>query len=118
MYEEEKVVSEDVAVEEEAAPVEEVFEDEVIVCNQCKKEFVFSAGEKKFFKEKGLMNKPKYCKDCRAARKGVAPKADRPEREMFPAVCSECGKEAMVPFQPSPDKPVYCDECFKARRSR
>ena len=65
MYEEEKVVSEEAV--EEVTPVEaaeeEVFEDETIVCAQCKKEFVFSAGEKKFYKEKGLLNKPKYCKE-------------------------------------------------------
>lgn len=117
MYEEEKVVSEETV--EEVTPVEaaeEVFEDETIVCAQCKAEFVFSAGEKKFYKEKGLLNKPKYCKECRAARKGAAPKPERPEREMFTAICSECGAEAKVPFQPNPDKPVYCDACFKAKR--
>jgi len=112
MYEEEKVVAEEVAEE----VVEEVFEDETIVCAQCKKEFVFSAGEKKFYKEKGLLNKPKYCKECRAARKGASAKPERPEREMFTAVCSQCGGEAKVPFQPNPDKPVYCDACFKAKR--
>ena len=93
---------------------EEVFEDETIVCVQCGQEFVFSAGEKAFFKEKGLQNKPKYCKNCRAAKKNA--QRSREPREMFPAVCTQCGAECMVPFKPNEEKPVYCDECFKARR--
>jgi CxxC-x17-CxxC domain-containing protein len=32
---------------------------------------------------------------------------------MYSAVCSNCGKEARVPFQPRGDKPVYCSDCFQ-----
>lgn len=28
------------------------------------------------------------------------------------ATCSNCGKIAMVPFEPTPGRPVYCDDCF------
>ena len=38
-------------------------------------------------------------------------------RQMYPAVCSNCGKETEVPFQPRSDKPVYCRECFAERRA-
>ena len=38
-------------------------------------------------------------------------------RQMYPAVCSNCGKDTEVPFQPSGDKPVYCRECFQERRA-
>jgi len=38
-------------------------------------------------------------------------------RQMYPAVCSSCGKETEVPFQPRNDKPVYCRECCQLRRS-
>jgi CxxC-x17-CxxC domain-containing protein len=38
-------------------------------------------------------------------------------RQLYPAVCSECGKETEVPFNPTPGKPVYCRECFSNRRS-
>ena len=38
-------------------------------------------------------------------------------RQLFPAVCSSCGKDTEVPFQPSMDKPVYCRECFQERRA-
>jgi len=38
-------------------------------------------------------------------------------RQMYPAVCSQCGKETEVPFEPRNDKPVYCRECFQERRA-
>ena len=38
-------------------------------------------------------------------------------RQMYPAVCSSCGKETEVPFQPRTDKPVYCRDCFQERRA-
>lgn len=31
-------------------------------------------------------------------------------------VCSSCGQRAQVPFQPDPTRPVYCDDCHRARR--
>lgn len=33
-------------------------------------------------------------------------------REMHKITCSECGKEAEVPFKPRQGTPVYCKECF------
>lgn len=34
-------------------------------------------------------------------------------KEMFPAVCSECGNGCEVPFRPSGSKPVFCSDCFR-----
>lgn len=33
-------------------------------------------------------------------------------RVMHKAVCSDCGKECEVPFQPTEGKPVYCRDCY------
>jgi CxxC-x17-CxxC domain-containing protein len=41
---------------------------------------------------------------------------ERREREMFDAVCADCGKTARVPFRPSGARPVYCSDCFQTRR--
>lgn len=38
------------------------------------------------------------------------------DREMTKIKCSECGKEAEVPFKPRKDTPVYCRECFMKRK--
>lgn len=47
----------------------EEFTDQTIKCADCGNEFVFSVGEQAFYKEKGLLNVPKRCKDCRNKRK-------------------------------------------------
>ena len=41
---------------------------------------------------------------------------DRGPREMFTATCSNCGKDAEVPFRPTSGKPVYCSDCFRSMR--
>ncbi len=41
---------------------------------------------------------------------------DRPT-EMFKAVCSECGNSCEVPFRPSGDKPVFCNDCFGKKKN-
>jgi len=40
---------------------------------------------------------------------------DSGPREMFSAVCDECGNNCEVPFRPSGDKPIYCSNCFEKR---
>ncbi len=34
----------------------------------------------------------------------------------YKAVCSDCGMECEVPFQPKADKPVYCRKCWSQRK--
>ena len=42
---------------------------------------------------------------------------EQPRRQMFAVVCFECGKDCEIPFKPSGDRPVYCQECFAKRRA-
>lgn len=51
-------------------------------------------------------------------RSGFGRREDRDggPKEMFQAVCADCGKSCQVPFRPSGDKPVYCSDCFGAHR--
>lgn len=43
--------------------------DRKVVCQECKKDFIFTEGEQEFYKEKGFENDPKRCPDCRKNRK-------------------------------------------------
>jgi CxxC-x17-CxxC domain-containing protein len=36
---------------------------------------------------------------------------------MHSAVCASCGVETTVPFEPTGERPIYCRDCFQARRS-
>ena len=38
------------------------------------------------------------------------------DREMFDAVCSDCGEKCQVPFKPTEGKPVRCKDCFAKNR--
>jgi CxxC-x17-CxxC domain-containing protein len=95
-----------------------MYQDKVLVCKECGKEFTFTAGEQEFFNSKGFTNEPGRCPECRAARKQLNNNSNRhsTERQMYPAICANCGKETMVPFKPNGDKPVYCRECYQAMR--
>lgn len=89
-----------------------MFEDKTLVCKDCGKEFIFTAGEQEFYAEKQFENEPRRCKACRDSKKN----ASKGEREMYTATCAVCGKEARVPFVPREDRPVYCSECFAKQR--
>jgi CxxC-x17-CxxC domain-containing protein len=94
------------------------FVDKTLTCADCGADFTFSANDQAYHQERGFTNEPRRCPSCRASRR-----SDRgggssysPQREMFTATCSRCGKEAQVPFQPRQDKPVYCSDCFRSQR--
>jgi CxxC-x17-CxxC domain-containing protein len=40
---------------------------------------------------------------------------DSDDREMFSAICDECGKKCLVPFKPTNDKPIFCSNCFRTK---
>lgn len=99
------------------------FEDKSLQCSDCGATFTFSAEEQEFFESKGYTNEPKRCPACREAKRAQRYGNDsygyRPRRQMFPAVCAQCGKDTEVPFEPRQGKPVYCSECYdKIRLSR
>jgi CxxC-x17-CxxC domain-containing protein len=39
------------------------------------------------------------------------------QKRMFDVKCTDCGKSATVPFEPTKGKPVYCRTCFAKHRS-
>lgn len=92
-----------------------VYTDETLVCKECGQEFTFTARDQEFYAKQGYENKPQRCKVCRDKRKAERGEL-KPERQMFDAICADCGKECQVPFQPREDKPVYCRECFEKNR--
>lgn len=112
--------------------------DRTLTCRDCGQAFSFTAGEQAFYAERGY-SEPQRCPACRAARKaqraadgygdssygsygGGSSYArggyNSGPREMHAAVCTNCGKQTEVPFQPTPGKPVYCRECFQEQRAQ
>jgi len=103
------------------------FQDRMLRCADCGGTFAFTAGEQAFFQERGF-SEPKRCPSCREARKsgrsggqssGYRDRGGRREssqRQMYDAVCADCGEPTQVPFRPRGDRPVYCRDCYENRR--
>jgi CxxC-x17-CxxC domain-containing protein len=100
-----------------------MYENKSLTCRDCGTAFDFTARDQAFYAEKGFTNEPQRCRDCRNARKsqrdgGASASTSAPGfREMFDAVCAECGTETTVPFKPRGDRPVYCRSCYTAQNA-
>jgi CxxC-x17-CxxC domain-containing protein len=73
-------------------------------------------------------DKPIYCSQCftnhggasrfeNRSERGRDERNPRQNRPMFDAICDTCGKKFELPFKPTKEKPVYCNECFGKRDS-
>ena len=98
--------------------------DRMMVCRDCGREFIFTAGEQSFYAERGFVP-PSRCVSCRANRRAERQVSgdDRSSqssapRQLYPAVCADCGRETMLPFEPRTGRPVYCRDCFARQRER
>jgi CxxC-x17-CxxC domain-containing protein len=92
------------------------FEDKTLTCMDCGSNFTFEAAEQEFYQSKGFENEPKRCPSCRQAKKAQRSGYSGGSRQMYPAVCAECGKDTEVPFEPRNGRPVYCSECYKSQQ--
>jgi CxxC-x17-CxxC domain-containing protein len=95
------------------------FEDKSLECSDCGITLTHSAEDQEFYQSKGYTNEPKRCPDCRQKRKSERNgySSYGSNRQMFPVICADCGKQTEVPFEPRGDKPVYCRDCFSKVRS-
>jgi CxxC-x17-CxxC domain-containing protein len=115
------------------------YADKALRCVSCGADFTFTAREQEFHATKGFTNEPRRCLACRQARRGspagtadgrsqtsspqrggaargaAAPAA---ERRTYAAVCSACGGEASLPFEPVGNRPVLCTACYDKIRTR
>ena len=92
-------------------------QDKTVKCRDCGQDFTFTVGEQEFYRQKGFEHAPTRCKNCRESKKaGGGGDRGGSSREMYSAVCSNCGAETQVPFSPTAGKPVYCRDCYQSRR--
>lgn len=90
-----------------------------LACQDCGQEFAFSAGEQKFYQEKGF-DPPKRCPNCRKKRKTPGTDTVTPVQSsgFYDIKCASCGKTSQVPFKPRSNDPIYCAECFEKRQNK
>lgn len=68
--------------------------------------------EQKEFARLGF-NPPTRCVDCHERRSARRRHSRGGDCTTHVVQCSICGKDAILPFKPSDDKPAYCADCFK-----
>jgi len=75
--------------------------------------------------------RPVYCRDCfkkhspeegrgkdfgrSSGRFSSRDNSRKEDRQMFEAVCDNCGNDCKVPFQPSEGKQILCSKCFEEK---
>lgn len=99
-------------------------QDTNIRCIDCGQEFVWTAGEQLFFRDKNLKNPPKRCKGCKKAKNErlaaitAAQNAGIKQRVEVAVHCAKCNAYTTVPFYPSQGRPVLCRSCFLEQNPR
>jgi len=93
-----------------------VYQNKSLICKDCGTPFDFSVRDQMFYAEKGFENEPQRCRQCRSVREEQRATAGPPAgvRELFDAICAQCGESTSVPFRPRGDRPVYCRSCSTA----
>jgi CxxC-x17-CxxC domain-containing protein len=93
--------------------------DMQLTCSDCGQDFTFTAADQTFFQERGYST-PKRCKACRQAKKndqgGGGSGYRSAPAQGTPVICSGCGQPTTVPFEPRGDRPVFCRDCYQARK--
>jgi CxxC-x17-CxxC domain-containing protein len=75
---------------------------------------------KKVFSKKGLHDHPgkkSFSRPVERAGGFDAADGGRERPEIFKTICGKCGKEAIVPFKPTGNKPILCKACFVKKPS-
>ena len=94
------------------------FFDKHIACIDCGEKFLWTIGEQIFFRDKGLRNPPKRCRNCKQAKNeriasiAAAQAAGIKQRIEVAVYCARCNEYTTVPFYPSQGRPVFCRSCF------
>ncbi|MCX6718351.1 MAG: hypothetical protein NTY81_01970 [Candidatus Staskawiczbacteria bacterium] len=82
-------------------------EQEIKVCQNCKKEFVIEPDDFAFY-EKIKVPAPTFCPECRLVRR----LAWRNERTLHRHTCAKCSKSIISIFSPDSKFVVYCNPCW------
>lgn len=91
---------------------ENKFQDKILICKDCSKNFAWTSSEQKFFSEKGLKNTPSRCESCRLIYKGK-----HKFKVSSPVYCSDCNEEGEISYLPANKNDlILCENCFAKRQ--
>lgn len=65
-----------------------MYEDKTLICKECGKEFVFTAGEQEFYAEKGFVNEPRDARLAAMQERTLLKAIDRCTQQLVHAVAA------------------------------
>jgi len=95
------------------------YTDKTLTCVDCGASFTFSAEDQEYHASRGFTTSQALRFLPTGSEVGARRWRRRLQlvpRQMFSAVCAECGQTTEVPFEPRGDRPVYCRDCFSKRQ--
>lgn len=69
--------------------------DERIICKKCGRPFIWSYGEQRFYKERGL-DPPKHCPECRPLRRAEFSKSPQVDQHSGPTTTRNVERRASI----------------------
>ena len=100
-----------------------LYENKVLICKDCGSPVRFHGPRPDVLRGKGFRERaaalPRLPDRAQVAaqRRGAPRRVRGGTREMFDAVCAQCGENTTVPFRPRGDRPVYCRSCYTAQNA-
>jgi hypothetical protein len=93
----------------------EELKDKTCICKDCKKKFVFTIKDQKYFGQKGWPD-PVRCRVCRERKKiskALGDGVSIADNIKFSEVCDRCGRQFYTKFKRRPGEKMYCEDCWK-----
>ncbi|MFH0703031.1 MAG: zinc-ribbon domain containing protein [bacterium] len=88
------------------------FKDKILVCADCREQFIFSTEYQEFYYQKNFPV-PKKCPACASNRKQNSSNKESYNTSKIQCFirCSICGIQTIVHFEPLNNEPVCCSYC-------
>jgi hypothetical protein len=94
----------------------EELKDKVLICSDCKKQFVFTIWEQKLFGQKGWAE-PRRCPVCRQRRRILKTALEDgisiSDQGVHEATCAKCDTKFLSTLQIKQNEKEYCPNCWK-----
>ena len=91
-------------------------EDKTLVCRECGTEFVFSASEQEFYKKKASQMNPAVALLPSSSQTTYGHQQRAPGSRNVPCYLRRMRSRHRSTVPSFMDRPVYCRECFNARK--
>jgi hypothetical protein len=92
----------------------EELKNKLLICKDCKRKFIFTIDQQKFYGQKGYKD-PIRCEVCRRHKKilkqSLKDGISISENVLFEEICDMCGRKFFTKFKRRNEN-IFCDDCW------